>query len=50
MYSNAMDAIHKHLVKKSVGSNMIYTSELIPERHASGDVHVFTATSPLFLA
>ncbi|KAJ7288328.1 glycoside hydrolase family 47 protein [Mycena rebaudengoi] len=39
MYSNAMDAIHKHLVKKSVGSNMIYTSELIPERHASGDVH-----------
>ncbi|KAF7365199.1 Glycoside hydrolase family 47 protein [Mycena venus] len=38
MYSNAMDAVHKHLIKKSVNSNMVYTSELIPERHPNGEV------------
>ncbi|KAJ7366889.1 glycoside hydrolase [Mycena albidolilacea] len=38
MYVNAMDAVHKHLIKKSVNSNMVYTSELIPERHPNGEV------------
>ncbi|KAJ7672728.1 glycoside hydrolase family 47 protein [Mycena rosella] len=38
MYSDAMDAVHKHLIKKSVGSSMVYTSELIPERHPNGDI------------
>ncbi|KAJ7109748.1 glycoside hydrolase family 47 protein [Mycena crocata] len=40
MYSDAMDAIHKNLIKKSVNSNMVYTSELIPERHPNGEVQV----------
>ncbi|KAF7314321.1 Glycoside hydrolase family 47 protein [Mycena kentingensis (nom. inval.)] len=31
MYNDAMDAIHKNLIKKSVSSKMVYTSELIPE-------------------
>ncbi|KAJ6559175.1 glycoside hydrolase [Mycena vulgaris] len=38
MYSNAMDAVHKHLIKKSVGSSMVYTSELIPEKHPNGQI------------
>ncbi|KAJ6613317.1 glycoside hydrolase family 47 protein [Mycena sp. CBHHK59/15] len=38
MYSSAMDAVHKHLIKKSAGSSMVYTSELIPERHPNGEV------------
>ncbi|KAJ7069712.1 glycoside hydrolase [Mycena amicta] len=38
MYTNAMDAIHKNLIKKSVSSNMIYTSELIPERNGKGEI------------
>ncbi|KAJ7675805.1 glycoside hydrolase [Mycena polygramma] len=38
MYTDAMDAVHKHLIKKSVNSNMVYTSELIPERHPNGAV------------
>ncbi|KAJ7044147.1 glycoside hydrolase family 47 protein [Mycena alexandri] len=38
MYNNAMDAVHKSLIKKSVNSNMIHTSEIIPERHPNGEV------------
>lgn len=38
MYEDAMGAIHQHLVKKSMFSNLIYTSELIPERFPSGQV------------
>ncbi|KAF8123077.1 glycoside hydrolase [Mycena galopus ATCC 62051] len=38
MYTNAMDAVHKHLIKKSVNSNMVHTSELIPERHPNGEI------------
>ncbi|KAJ7095850.1 glycoside hydrolase [Mycena belliarum] len=38
MYSDAMDAVHKHLIKKSINSNMVYTSELIPERHPNGEI------------
>ncbi|KAJ6585005.1 glycoside hydrolase [Mycena capillaripes] len=38
MYGNAMDAVHKHLIKKSANSKMVYTSELIPERHPNGEI------------
>ncbi|KAJ7784540.1 glycoside hydrolase [Mycena metata] len=38
MYNNAMDAVHKSLIKKSANSNMIHTSEIIPERHPNGEV------------
>ncbi|KAJ7250853.1 glycoside hydrolase [Mycena haematopus] len=38
MYTNAMDAVHKHLIKKSVNSNMVHTSELVPERHRNGEI------------
>ncbi|KAJ7134642.1 glycoside hydrolase [Mycena epipterygia] len=38
MYINAMTAVHKHLIKKSSGSSMVHTSELIPERHPNGDL------------
>ncbi|KAK7048379.1 glycoside hydrolase family 47 protein [Favolaschia claudopus] len=36
MYSDAMTAVHKHLIKKSVNSNMVYTSELVPEAAPDG--------------
>ncbi|KAJ7761488.1 glycoside hydrolase [Mycena maculata] len=38
MYTDAMDAVHKHLIKKSINSNMIYTSEIIPEKHPNGEI------------
>ncbi|KAF7298942.1 Glycoside hydrolase family 47 protein [Mycena indigotica] len=38
MYDNAMTAIHKTLIKRSVSSNMVYTSELIPEQNGKGDI------------
>ncbi|KAJ6508768.1 glycoside hydrolase [Mycena sanguinolenta] len=37
MYTNAMDAVHKHLIKKSANSNMVHTSELVPERNQHGE-------------
>ncbi|KAI0313215.1 glycoside hydrolase [Amylostereum chailletii] len=36
MYDDAIQAIHDHLVQKSVASGLTYTSELIPERDANG--------------
>lgn len=38
MYEETMDAVNKHLVQKSTTSNLIYTAELIPERHSGGEV------------
>lgn len=38
MYEETMDAVNKHLVQKSTTSNLIYTAELIPERHPGGEV------------
>ncbi|KAJ7212097.1 glycoside hydrolase [Mycena pura] len=38
MYTNAMDAVHKTLIKKSFNSNMVYTSELIPERDPNNEI------------
>lgn len=40
MYDDAMDAIHKHLIKKSVNTKMIYTAELIPERNPNEQMYV----------
>lgn len=38
MYEDAMGAIHQHLVKKSMFSNLLYTAELIPERFPDGQM------------
>ncbi|KAL1757148.1 glycoside hydrolase [Schizophyllum commune] len=38
MYADAMTGIHKTLVSRSMGSNLLYTSELVPERNAQGNV------------
>lgn len=40
MYVEAMDAVTKHLVKRSKFTGMTYTSELIPERREGGDTLV----------
>lgn len=40
MYEDAMDAIHNHLLQKSMGNKMTYTSELIPEDDENGDLYV----------
>ncbi|EIN14259.1 glycoside hydrolase [Punctularia strigosozonata HHB-11173 SS5] len=36
MYDDAMNAIHNHLIQKSITGNFIYTAELIPERSGPG--------------
>ena len=36
MYDDAMTAIHDHLIKRSMNENLVYTSELIPERADGG--------------
>ncbi|KAJ7505305.1 glycoside hydrolase [Mycena galericulata] len=38
MYNDAMTAVHKHLIRKSVNSAMTHTSELIPEKHPNGEI------------
>ncbi|KAF8527437.1 glycoside hydrolase family 47 protein [Hysterangium stoloniferum] len=38
MYDDAMEAISSHLLKRSMYSNLLYTSELIPERTATGSL------------
>jgi len=38
MYEDAVQAIHDHLIQKSLKSGLIYTAELIPERN-SGEPH-----------
>lgn len=40
MYEDAMDAVHNHLIQKSMGNKMTYTSELIPEDDENGDLYV----------
>ncbi|KAL5535947.1 MNS1 [Sanghuangporus sanghuang] len=39
MYLEAMDAVNKHLVKRSKLTSITYTSELIPERRQGGDTY-----------
>ncbi|KAI0066648.1 glycoside hydrolase [Artomyces pyxidatus] len=41
MYDDAIQAVHDHLIQKSMGSRLTYTSELIPERSHSGEMHDF---------
>ncbi|TRM59358.1 glycoside hydrolase [Schizophyllum amplum] len=38
MYADAMAGIHKTLVSRSMGTNLLYTSELVPERNQQGGV------------
>ncbi|KAJ7597859.1 glycoside hydrolase [Mycena floridula] len=38
MYDDAMNAIHEHLIHKSLIHHMVYTAELIPERHPDGEL------------
>jgi len=38
MYQDAVQAIHDHLVQKSISSGLTYTAELIPERHSGGEL------------
>ncbi|PPR02348.1 hypothetical protein CVT24_011692 [Panaeolus cyanescens] len=38
MYEDAMDAIHQHLIQKSMGKEMIYTSEIIPENGPNNEL------------
>ncbi|KAH9486193.1 Mannosyl-oligosaccharide 1,2-alpha-mannosidase [Psilocybe cubensis] len=38
MYEDAMDAVHNHLLRKSMGNQMTYTSELVPEDDENGDL------------
>ncbi len=40
MYVDAMDAIHTHLVRSSMGNKMSYTSELVPENGPNGELSV----------
>ena len=46
MYADAMTGIHKTLVSRSMGSNLLYTPELVPERNAQGNVCVVLGPSP----
>jgi len=42
MYDDAMDAIHNHLIQRSINTKMTYTAELVPERwHPSGEMYVY---------
>ena len=38
MYQDAVQAIHDHLVQKSLTSGLTYTAELIPERNQGGEL------------
>ncbi|ETW86588.1 glycoside hydrolase family 47 protein [Heterobasidion irregulare TC 32-1] len=38
MYDDAVQAIHDHLIQKSMTSGLTYTSELIPERDPTGQI------------
>jgi hypothetical protein len=38
MYDDAMTAIHENLLKRSMKENLLYTSELIPERNPNGEM------------
>ena len=38
MYDDAMQAVHTYLLQKSMGNQMTYTSELIPENGANGEL------------
>ncbi|KAF8195091.1 glycoside hydrolase [Pholiota molesta] len=38
MYDDAMDGIHNHLVQKSMGNKMTYTSELVAENGPQGEL------------
>ncbi|THH14487.1 hypothetical protein EW146_g5847 [Bondarzewia mesenterica] len=38
MYEDAVQAIHDHLIRKSMASGLTYTSELIPERDPTGQI------------
>ena len=40
MYDDAVQAIHDHLIQKSMTSGLTYTSELIPERDRTGQMYV----------
>ena len=46
MYDDAVQAIHDHLIQKSMTSGLTYTSELIPERDPTGQMYVFPPASP----
>lgn len=35
MYEDAVQAIHDHLIQKSLASGLTYTAELIPERNSA---------------
>jgi hypothetical protein len=35
MYEDAVQAIHDHLIQKSLESGLTYTAELIPERNSA---------------
>ena len=36
MYEDAVQAIHDHLIQKSLQTGLTYTAELIPERDPRG--------------
>ncbi|KAF9025070.1 glycoside hydrolase family 47 protein [Hymenopellis radicata] len=38
MYDDTMQAIHQYIIQESTTKKMIYTAELIPERHPSGEI------------
>ncbi|KAF8167279.1 glycoside hydrolase family 47 protein [Crassisporium funariophilum] len=38
MYDDAMEAVHTYLIQQSMGNKMTYTSELIPEDGANGEL------------
>jgi endoplasmic reticulum Man9GlcNAc2 1,2-alpha-mannosidase len=46
MYDDAVQAIHNHLIRKSITGHLTCTSELIPERYPSGEMYV---RSPLLI-
>ena len=50
MYQDAVQAIHDHLVQKSLTSGLTYTAELIPERNQGGEllVSLLTFTTRVF--
>ena len=49
MYTDAMDAIHQHLILQTIPRKLTYTAELVPERTRSGELCAPPFLPPTYL-
>lgn len=48
MYQEAMEAIHKNMVKRGIHNGNAFTAEMLPERRPDGQVYVVQSIEDLF--